>query len=133
MPRYLDFDSILCEEERIPCKFLLDAAHLGHLHPTVTEEYLPKETELELPLWLAASFNDRNMVEIQLPKHYRTRMRDAISAGAGSIDLREYSFYFYDVGLRLSQILRDDDLLRTLRRAFCGERFSDLCVHSLSR
>lgn len=112
---------------------MLDAAHLGHLHPTVTEEYLPKDTELELPLWLAQSLREKNMVELQLPKHYRTKMRDAITAGAASVDLREYSFYFYDVGIRLSRLLRDEDLLRTLRRAFCGERFRDLLVHSLAR
>jgi GINS complex subunit 3 len=133
MSRYLDFDTILCEEERVPCTFLLDAAYLGHLHPTVTEVDLPKGTELELPLWLAQSLKDKNMVELMLPKHFRSRMRDALSAGASSVDLRESSFYFYDVGIRLSRLLRDEDLLRTLRRAFCGERFRDLLVHSLSR
>ena len=60
-------------------------------------------------------------------------MRDAILAGAEAVELRDYSFYFFDVGLKLSKILRDDDLLRTLRQAFCGERFRKLCVLTLTK
>lgn len=31
MSRFLDVDAILAEEERLPCLFLYEAAHMGHL------------------------------------------------------------------------------------------------------
>jgi GINS complex subunit 3 len=49
--RYLDIDLILSEDERIPCKFRLEADKLGHLDPTNEEESLPKESVVDLPLW----------------------------------------------------------------------------------
>jgi GINS complex subunit 3 len=49
--RYVDIDLILSEDERIPCKFSLDADKLGHLDPTNEEEYLPTGSVVDLPLW----------------------------------------------------------------------------------
>ena len=134
MSKYLDLDAILAEDERVPCKFLVDAEHLGHLHPTVSEEDLPKDVVVELPLWLGKAFSDRNMVKIEMPKHYGSKMRDAILAGASAVDLRDYSHYYFVVGLKLAKMVKpaDEDLLRIMRKAFTGERFRDLCVLTLT-
>ena len=140
MARYLDLDVILAEEDRVPFKFLLDADRLGHLHPTVQEEDLPKDTEVELPVWLGKAFYDRNMVAVELPKHFKGKMRDHLLAGADAVNLKELSPYYFDVGVKLTKMRLDgndnkdsDDLLRCLRRAFCGERFRQLCVLTLTK
>ena len=60
-------------------------------------------------------------------------MREEIHAGAAAINLREYSYYFFDVGLHLSRILVDQDLRRKLRDAFVGDRYRNLTVRSLTQ
>ena len=67
-----------------------------------------------------------------MPKHFGPRMRDEIKAGAASINLREYSYYFFEVGIRLCRSMQTNDLQRSLRIAFCGDRFKKLLVHCLS-
>lgn len=131
---YLDIDNVLAEDERVPCKFSIDADRLGHLNPSAEgENDLQKDVVVELPMWLGRAFSDRNMVSLEIPKHYGGKMRDAILAGASSINLRDFSYYYIEVGLKLSKTLRDEDLLRTMRKAFCGERFRSLCVLTLTK
>jgi GINS complex subunit 3 len=74
MSRHLDIDLILSEEERLPCKFVVDAAYLGSLDPINTEVDLPAETKVELPLWMAQSLYEKNMVQLELPKHFGSRL-----------------------------------------------------------
>ena len=132
---YLDIDIILSEEERLPCIFSLDARQLGALDPSNRGESddLPAHSKIELPLWLAQEMAERHMVEVEIPKHFGSRMRDEIMAGPSSIKLKEFSFYFFEVGLKLCRITRDLDLRRTLRAAFCGDRYRELLVRALSK
>ena len=131
--RFLDIDLILSEDERIPCKFLVDAADLGYLDAANEEEDLPTDSRVELPLWLARRFSELKVVELELPKHYGSKMRDAIMAGAAPINLKDFSHYYFEVGLQLSKILRDVDLQRALRAAFSGDRFKNLLLYTLSK
>lgn len=64
MMSYLDIDQILAEEERFPCKFLVEAPTLGQLDPTNAGygNPLPIGSRVELPLWLAESLQTRKMV-----------------------------------------------------------------------
>jgi GINS complex subunit 3 len=130
---YLDIDQILCEEERIPATFLLDAPGLGHLDTSIDSEDLPENSRIELPLWLALAFGRKNMVNLELPKHFERKMRDEILAGAENINLKEFSHYFFEVGSSLAIETRNEDLKTTLQIAFAGERFRSLMMHALSR
>ena len=130
---YLDIDQILSEEERIPTVFLLDGAGLGHLDISIESEDLPENTRIELPLWLALAFGNKNMVNLELPKHFERKMRDEILAGAENINLKEFSHYFFEVGSNLAIVTKNEDLKTTLQIAFAGERFRSLMMHSLSR
>jgi GINS complex subunit 3 len=136
MSRYLDIDLILSEEERLPVTFSIEALHLGHLDPSSVPadggDTLPALTRTELPLWLAQAMASKNMVKMELPKHFGNKMRDEIMAGAAKIGLREYSHYFYEVGLHLYKATRDQDLLTILRKAFFGDRFRPLMIQSLT-
>jgi len=58
-------------------------------------------------------------------------MRQEIRAGAESLRLREFSLYFFEVGLRLAQAIKDEQLFHTLRHAISGERYRTLTMRSL--
>ena len=131
--RYLDIDQILSEGERVPCKFLVGAEELGHLDITNDDENLPEDTKVELPLWLAGTFAEKNMVEIELPKHFGKKMHDAILAGAAPISLKDFSHYYFDVGQQLAILLRDQDLQRAMRTAFTGDRYKNLLLYTLTK
>jgi GINS complex subunit 3 len=130
---YLDIDEILSEEERMPCKFSLDGKNLGFLNSASDSNDLEEGSKVELPLWLSKPLREKNMIEIELPKHYGIRIREEINAGALAVKLREYSYYYFEVGLQLSKITKDDDLKRTLRTAFAGERYKSLMGRALSK
>jgi hypothetical protein len=72
-------------------------------------------------------------VDIDLPKHFERKMRDDLSASASNINLRDYSHYFFEVGLSLAMAKGDNDLRIVLTKAFAGDRFEALMVQALSR
>ena len=59
-------------------------------------------------------------------------MRDELNSSS-TINLRDFSHYFFDVGLKLSHMTKDEDLKRTIRTSFSGERFKTLTAHSLTK
>lgn len=48
---FLDIDVILSEDERLPCKFASECAHLGFLDPISNGNVLSKGFRTELPIW----------------------------------------------------------------------------------
>ena len=70
---------------------------------------------------------------MELPKHFGQRMRDEINAGSESIKLRDFSFFFYESGLKLAKSTNDEDLKKTLRLAMSGDGFKTLAVRTLFR
>jgi GINS complex subunit 3 len=144
-------DQLLSDEERVPCVFKCDVPDLGFLDTSNTfhshyhqlqgnqqqgagsNHDLPEGSKVELPLWLARELARYNFVTIELPKHYGRKMRDTINASALNLNLKEYSPYFFEVGMVLANDKKDTDLKDTLRVAFSGDRYSNLMVHSLSR
>lgn len=136
MNRYLDIDLILSEEERLPCLFLYDGANMGHLDSSMqqnSDNLLPEQSRVEIPFWLGQELKARSFVRIEVPKFYGIKMRDEMRAGAAAINLRDFTYYFFEVGMRLSIALMDRDLLQNLRQAFLGERYRKLLVRALSQ
>jgi len=76
---------------------------------------------------------EKNIVDIELPKYYGNRIREDIMAGASSVKLREFSFYYFEVGCKICEIARDKDLKRILRIAFSGERYASLLSNAMSK
>lgn len=72
------------------------------------------------------------MVEIEIPKHYGPKMRDELNSSS-TLNLRDYSHYFFDVGLKLSLMTKDEDLRKTLRTSFSGDRFKALIADALTK
>lgn len=126
---FLDIDQILAEEERLTCEFSVDAKDLGMLDPSIGTSDLPAHSKVDLPLWLAQTLAEKNMVEITIPKDFGANRRDEIMAGPSAM---QFPNYFFDVGLKLCRITRDGDLQRTLRIAFSSDRYRTLMMRSLS-
>lgn len=137
--RELDVDVMLSEEERLPCTFLQDGANLGSLDQHVAGKDLPANTKVDLPLWLSVQFMKKNMVEMEFPKHYQRKMREELHAGAEAVDLRSFTQYFFEVGVKLAVEMTSsdessrNDLMKTLRNAFSGGRYHNLIMHSLAQ
>eukprot|EP00904_Undaria_pinnatifida_P000017 jgi/Undpi1/10015/HiC_scaffold_28.g12469.m1 len=129
---YYDLESILSEEERVPCVFTLDAMGMGMLDPTTSEEDLAQGAKVEFPLWMARPLAGKGMVELDLPKHYTDRFREQLEAGPGAVNLRERSPYYYEVGVALASLTDDQRLQDTLLVVFSGERFKRLLDCSLN-
>jgi hypothetical protein len=129
----LDINALLCDEERIPCKFLKNCNRLGHLDPAGEEKSMLSETRVDLPLWLGEHFQKKLVVELEAPKHFGSKMQEEMKAGAAAINLREFSYYFFEVGLRISDVLANKELQRRLRDAFVGDRYRNLTVRSLTQ
>lgn len=89
-----------------------------------------------MPLWSALNLHKGNWVDIELPKQYGNKMAQEIKAGAEAINLKEYSYYYFDTGLSLANALQNTSLapvLRdTLRKALSGNRYAQLMVRSLA-
>jgi hypothetical protein len=153
MPRkgILDIDSLLCEEDRIPVEFTNDVNGLRHLDPAGGENrdddndnIIIKGTKIEISLWLAKGLlrppsKKQPIIKINIPKHYGKIMQDEIKAGAKNINFKEYSYYYYEVGLQLYNIFKSsrvpglsENLIETIRKAFCGDRYKDLMTNSIS-
>lgn len=132
MWRRLDLDSVLSEEERIPSVFEYEASGLGFLDATGEHADLNEGARVELPLYMAKYLTEKGFTKMELPKHYNRKMRDNILAGAASINLKDFSQYYFEVGMKISETIGDEDLHNTLRLAFCGDRYRALMSNSLS-
>ena len=53
--RYLDIDSILMEQELVPCSFIKDVNGMGYLDSSTRNVDLAEGTKLDLPIWLAGT------------------------------------------------------------------------------
>ena len=131
--RLLDIDNVLGEEERLPCEFDTGGVDMGALDATLNNRDLPEKSKVSLPVWLAKGLVEKGIVRMEIPKHYQRRMREEIKAGPEAIKLRDFSFYFFEVGLLVARVTEDDDLLRTLRQAMSADRFKTLTVRTLFR
>mmetsp|Transcript_5957 Transcript_5957/g.8425 ORF Transcript_5957/g.8425 Transcript_5957/m.8425 type:complete len:264 (+) Transcript_5957:103-894(+) len=111
---YYDIDSILSEEELVPCTNLFDFARLAHLSPdyhtidtTSNKEnnnnkalYLPESSSFKMPLWSIEQWTQLGFVKISVPKHFRQTARERLQADPSQADLRRYNERFYTSGLK---------------------------------
>eukprot|EP00939_MAST-03C_sp_MAST-3C-sp1_P003198 g3198.t1 len=129
---YYDLDAILGEEQRVPTTFKVSAAQLGHFMPgneVQQIEDLPKDTRLELPLWLSKILLERNMVALDMPPFYGSRNRSRLKADEWSINIRDKSPYYFRVGRTLSKIKNDVELLDLMQK-ICASRHKEILDRS---
>jgi hypothetical protein len=105
MSCYFSVDDILCEDERVPLRWVSKGVGVGHLDPSSGAHDIEAGTTMDLPLWLAEELRYRDLIEVTLPTAYSRKSRDDIKADAAAARLREKSPFFYTVGLRLGRLL----------------------------
>jgi hypothetical protein len=103
MTSYYDIDAILAEEELIPCVTNFEFSLLADLDPDGAhhrqkrtshdknyddDDYLPENTRIKVPLWVAKRWAMTNFVRLQLPRHYGRKARERYDADPGDADLR---------------------------------------------
>ncbi|RLN84047.1 hypothetical protein BBJ28_00008223 [Nothophytophthora sp. Chile5] len=132
---YFDIDEILASDERVKCTFATDAQGCGYLDASCTEEDLESGSVVELPLWLAETLATRGDVTVEVPHYLTKRFRRMLKAGPSSVNLREFSIYFYEVGRQLMPLVEQveqQEIDEIMRLAFGGERYRDLLNNSMS-
>lgn len=93
MARYYDIDSILAEEELVPCTTLFDFSYLSHLDPDAAmapdhPHQLPEGSRIKMPLWALHKWAMMGFVRLSLPRHFQRKMRERLEAEPSEVDLR---------------------------------------------
>ncbi|KAJ3166181.1 hypothetical protein HK101_011978 [Irineochytrium annulatum] len=113
---------------KIPCFFVVDVPKYGFLEGE-NEETLKKNLRMELPFWLVEKL--ANIVEIEIPKCYRPRVRNDITASAISVNICDLCPYFFRYGAKIVNLVDDPDLAQVLVLAF-SYRLSHIATHIYS-
>jgi GINS complex subunit 3 len=64
---------------------------------------------MDVPLWLAAVLRSQNFVQLQLPRTFSKRLRESLKADPSAVRLRDKSPHFYEVGLRMADLVPTED------------------------
>ncbi len=59
----------------------------------------------------------RGMATAEIPRHFHERFRGKLKVDPIVVNLREKTPFYYDFGVRLSKLFRDDRMIPELRRA----------------
>jgi hypothetical protein len=133
---YFGLRAILAEEERVPVQFNCAARGLGHLDPSSAGRDVAEDQRMDLALWLAAALGPSpgpNFVEVQLPSRvFGARLREQLRADAMGVRLRDRSPFFYELGLRVSDLVTSDETreLPTLIQAALAQRVAKILDHA---
>ncbi|GBG84146.1 hypothetical protein CBR_g38120 [Chara braunii] len=126
MADYYDVEAILAEDERVPVTFTTGATGVGRaLDPSCDDNDLKRGTKVDLPFWMTPMLAARNMITVGIPACFDNRVRKEVQADAGCVDMRQRCSYFYDLGSRLTNMVRDPTLGQFILLAF-GARYKEL-------
>ncbi|KAI8991644.1 hypothetical protein BDF20DRAFT_845675 [Mycotypha africana] len=119
---YYNLDFILAEQTRIPCIALQDFDERANLTGDKTK--VKKNSKIEMPFWMAKPLGifvareHETLLTMLLPRMYGTKMRNALAAGASSVDLRSICPYYYIFACQVLGALEDEQLPDILEKAF---------------
>ncbi|KAG2177524.1 hypothetical protein INT44_008035 [Umbelopsis vinacea] len=93
---------------------------------------VPSGTKVELPYWLAESLvefyqRDETLFDMETPRIYNNRVRNAIIAGPTSVDTRRIHPYFHRLGIKFVQKFEQEQLAQVLKLASIYTQFSMRC------
>ncbi|CAO3674875.1 unnamed protein product [Rhizopus stolonifer] len=99
--------------------------------------FVPRNTRVELPYWIAKPLAQyttprrENLIVIEMPKTYGTKVRNMLVASPESVDFRSLGPYFYEFGVKLVTFVEDQDLPGVLQKAF-KKRIKNIMNYSQS-
>ena len=98
MSSYYDIDSILAEEELLPCTSLFDFSHLAHLDSDLRgQSFLPEGSRLKMPVWALEKWATLGYVRLSMPRHFGRASRERLEADPAEADLRVVSELCYSL------------------------------------
>ncbi|ORX54024.1 GINS complex, Psf3 component [Hesseltinella vesiculosa] len=119
---YYDVDSILAEYTKIPCIFQHTIG--AQVNLTGDETEVPKGTRLEMPFWLSKALlqltveDQETLIQMELPKAFGNRVRNALDASPMSVDYRLLCPFFYIFGHKLLEVVEVPELATVLESSF---------------
>lgn len=84
---------------------------------------------MELPFWLASQLAVRKMAKIELPTFFGRSLKSKLLSAPASVNLSDRCPFFFELGLRLALLVRDQDIQDTLQRALQA-RFGEIVRRS---
>mmetsp|Transcript_6723 Transcript_6723/g.14839 ORF Transcript_6723/g.14839 Transcript_6723/m.14839 type:complete len:209 (-) Transcript_6723:569-1195(-) len=125
-------DELLALETLVPTEFRHGAYKLGkELDPGSSDRDVKEGAQLEVPLWIALPLAKMLMTNVKLPAVYSDRYRRKLNAGAECVSLKNRAPYFYEVGNRCNDELKDVELSGFLMRTF-KTRYHELISKGLN-
>ncbi|EIW71207.1 hypothetical protein TREMEDRAFT_60140 [Tremella mesenterica DSM 1558] len=136
---YFSLSSILADNHKLSCTFVLDVPGLGYLEGG-SDPNIHQHGKLELPFWLAQTLSLNEFTTFPLPPAYSNRVRAALNASAPSVRLSNLvggNGWWYRFGKRIADVLDDrpqTELLNMLLKAFINRLppLQDLAAHHAS-
>ncbi|CBQ67732.1 conserved hypothetical protein [Sporisorium reilianum SRZ2] len=117
---YWNVDDFIADSQRLPCTFNIDVPNMGQIQSN-EERDIKALSRVELPFWLAELMALNNIVSINKPKSFSTRVKAALDANPTSVQLRHQNIHWYALGARLAQLMDDDDTeMQVLSKAYIG-------------
>jgi GINS complex subunit 3 len=103
---YYDIDSILSEENTVPCELRHGCTGVGTvLDPGADVATLPPNAKVDLPMWMVQVMAKRQLLHVHLPIYFKDHMRRKLRAGAGCENLRVRCNYFYSVAHKVHEAM----------------------------
>lgn len=116
---YWDIDDFLAEEEQITFVTNEDIRGLGYLDKSNhSSEDLPANTKISAPYWLIFQLARSSSGLCELPPYLKQNYRHSLKADATLLTLGEKSKYYFEIGAKLANLLKDTELVPILLRAF---------------
>ncbi|GAC95567.1 hypothetical protein PHSY_003143 [Pseudozyma hubeiensis SY62] len=96
---YWNVDDFIADSQRLPCTFNIDVPNMGQMQST-EERDIKALSRVELPFWLAELMALNNIVSINKPKSFSTRVKAALDANPTSVQLRNQNIHWVQFALR---------------------------------
>lgn len=104
---------LLCTShgQKVPVTLHSGSWGLGpELDPSCAESDLPRDADVDLPIWAAQRVMQQELATVKLPKHFSKRLADDTEADATCVPVRQLCSRFYDVGKKLEHLVQSDRL-----------------------
>lgn len=110
---------LLAQDSLVPVHFRFGATGLGNsLDPGCHDVDVQAESNIDIPLWMVQPLAKRSMVAVKTPTIYGDRYRRKLNAGAECVSLKNRAPFFYEVGNKINEFLRDAELSGFLSKTF---------------
>jgi len=114
---YWDVEDILAEQQEVTARASKGIAAGGMLTASsngAVQKDLKEGAKIQIPYWLAQGFVRRNSMELETPNIYGPTAQEDLSRDPTVCRLSDKSLYYFEVGVRIASLLKDNDLLRRL-------------------